>query len=210
MLSGCRIRSSLALAILVASAATANAAPSTRALERSLRVREVDRHRSPPTFLRPLTVRIRAKRHNLRDLNKSLPLNPIKRRHEVFVRNFGADVAIRLVVMQSADGRYYTGVLREQARTPVALRREFGLPGARSFTMSESFGGSQEMRNGRPESVVGNVIHELAEELHLPERDPQTGAPMYTTQVLMRDVALTPDRSAGAGSFVIVRPRNRW
>jgi hypothetical protein len=162
----------------------------------SAHVRWVDRRQSPPLFLQPLRLRVAGSRQqNVRALARLLPLNPVPRAAEVFQRRFGIDV-VNALLIEHRDGRAYV-TLREQARMPVALRNEHGLPGGRSFTMAESFGGSLEADPNGVEQVKHNLRHEAAEELGI-------DAGEFKIRPLFTSVAISPDRSLGAAHGVVL------
>jgi hypothetical protein len=184
----------LTVASVLTSHAAATAAPVAEltwtVARPPLKARWIERSSSPALFLRPFTLQLSGSRGlNLREVNRRLPLNPIEARQEVFARNVGTDVMNALVVERSGDQAFVT--LREQARAPVAQRMARGLPGGRSFTMSESFGGSLEAKGGQVERIEDNIRHEAAEELHIDAR-------AFKTTTLFSNVAISPDRSAGA------------
>jgi hypothetical protein len=170
------------------------------------KAREIDKRGSLNAFLKSVTVKISGTRkRNISALQRQYPLNPVSRTAETFVRRFGADVVNGLVLMQGKDGQTYT-ILREQSRTPLSHRRRRGKPGGRDFTMSESFGGSLEKRKGKVESVTTNVAHEVAEELGIPVRDAR-GRKTFQTITLSKEMAISPDRSAGAATLVVLKPK---
>jgi hypothetical protein len=81
---------------------------------------------------------------------------------------------------------------------PVAERHERGLPGARSFTMSETFGGSLEAKaGGGAEKVEDNIRHEAAEEVGI-------DASQFRVTRLFESVAVSPDRSTGVAHGVVL------